>query len=163
MTPKFKLSPCSSMYSIVVRALSLALAAAGVLAAPPTNPPTLVNLRIEGLDHTIYEAPILTYGHNITTPSGGTHHCDGTNLNANPKPGPTCTSALDNASKLWKFPYDGCVMLLQWWKTAQSLSFPVSTALIRKALMTTSSPVSVILLRPTLNSGASSVLGPPSP
>ncbi|KAJ7176697.1 hypothetical protein C8R46DRAFT_1346679 [Mycena filopes] len=72
-----------------------------------TNPSTLVHLRIEGANSTIYEAPILTRGHNITTASGGTHHCDGTNLNANVIPGATCTSALDDAAKLAKFSYDG--------------------------------------------------------
>ncbi|KAI4121692.1 MAG: hypothetical protein LQ338_006223 [Usnochroma carphineum] len=68
---------------------------------------SIVNLRIEGAANTIYEAPILSGPRNITTPSGGTHHCDGTNLNANPTPGNTCTDALDAASKLLKFPYDG--------------------------------------------------------
>lgn len=70
-------------------------------------PGTVVNLRIEGAEKTIFEGPIVTYGHNVTTASGGTHPCDGTNNNANPTPGPTCTSALDNASKLEKFPWDG--------------------------------------------------------
>jgi hypothetical protein len=69
----------------------------------------LVNLRIEGLTKTIYEGPILSRGTTITTPSGGTHHCDGTNFNANPTPGATCTTALDAASKLplVGFSYDG--------------------------------------------------------
>ncbi|EPQ50846.1 hypothetical protein GLOTRDRAFT_133590 [Gloeophyllum trabeum ATCC 11539] len=68
---------------------------------------TTVSLRIESANnHTIYEAPIFTSGHNVTTPSGGTHHCDGTNLGANPTPGPTCTSALDDASKVAEFPWD---------------------------------------------------------
>ncbi|KAJ7040700.1 hypothetical protein C8F04DRAFT_995438 [Mycena alexandri] len=72
-----------------------------------TNPATLVNLRVEGANSTIFEAPIITRGHNITTASGGTHHCDGTNLDANASPGATCTSALDDAAKLVKFGYDG--------------------------------------------------------
>jgi len=71
------------------------------------NIPTLVNLRIEGKTTTIFEGPIYTRGHNVTTPSGGNHHCDGTNNGANPTPGPTCTSALDDASKLDHFPFDG--------------------------------------------------------
>lgn len=67
----------------------------------------LTNLRVEGATHTFYEGPILTYGHNVTTPSGGTHHCDGTNNNANPQAGPTCTAALSDASKLARFSFDG--------------------------------------------------------
>lgn len=75
--------------------------------SPLANTPTLVNLRIEGANHTIYEAPILTSGHNVTTPSGGTHECDGLNYNANPSPGPTCTSALSDAAQLANFTFDG--------------------------------------------------------
>lgn len=67
----------------------------------------LVNLRIEGLTNTIYEALIYSGPRNITTARGGTHSCDGTNDGANPKPGNTPTDALDAASKLAKFPFDG--------------------------------------------------------
>ncbi len=80
------------------------------LASPNTDTLTarsIVNLRIEGASDTIYEAPILSGPRKITTPSGGTHKCDGTKLNANPNPGNTPTPALDAASKLLKFPYDG--------------------------------------------------------
>ncbi|MCJ1378986.1 hypothetical protein MMC17_002085 [Xylographa soralifera] len=66
----------------------------------------IVNLRIEGIN-TIYEAPIFSGPRNVTTPSGGTHLCDGTNDGANPTPGNTCTDALDAASKLARFPFDG--------------------------------------------------------
>ena len=83
------------------------------------NQRTLVNLRIEGLNKTIFEGNVLTRGHNVTTVSGGTHHCDGTNNDANPLPGPTCTSALDDGSKLAHFPFDGYVQLIshfeRWW------------------------------------------------
>lgn len=43
----------------------------------------------------------------MSTPSGGTHKCDGTNNNANPNSGNTPTAALDTASKLARFPFDG--------------------------------------------------------
>ena len=66
-----------------------------------------MNLRIEGETKTIYEAPIFSGPRNITTASGGTHLCDGTNDGANPTPSNTCTDALDAASKLAKFQYDG--------------------------------------------------------
>ena len=79
------------------------------LAIPARNHPTLVNLRIEGADKTIFEGHIVTRGHNVTTVSGGTHHCDGTNNNENEFPGPTCTSALDDASKEKGFQWDGYV------------------------------------------------------
>jgi plastocyanin len=67
----------------------------------------VVNLRIEGLTNTIYEGPIFSGPRNITTASGGTHPCDGTNNGANPTPGNTPTGALDAASKFAKFPFDG--------------------------------------------------------
>ncbi|KAL0067759.1 hypothetical protein AAF712_005199 [Marasmius tenuissimus] len=66
-----------------------------------------VKLRIEGAQKTIFEGRVLTYGHNITTASGGTHKCDGTNHNANPKPGATCTTALSDAARKHGFNFDG--------------------------------------------------------
>lgn len=66
-----------------------------------------VSLRIEGLTKTIYEAPIFSGPRNITTASGGTHLCDGTNGDASPTPGNTPTNALDAASKLASIPFDG--------------------------------------------------------
>ncbi|RDB28528.1 Indoleamine 2,3-dioxygenase 1 [Hypsizygus marmoreus] len=77
------------------------------LAAPNPNIGTVINLRIEGGHKTIFEGPVFTRGHDIETAQGGKHPCDGTNLGANPSPGPTCTSALDDASKLKGFEYDG--------------------------------------------------------
>ena len=67
-----------------------------------------VNLRIEGYNSvdTFYEGPIFSGPRNITTVSGGTHLCDGTNNGANRKPGNTPTAALDAASKKAKFPFD---------------------------------------------------------
>ena len=86
---------------------TLTVVAVLALLSSALNIPTLVNLRIEGSTTTIFEGTILTFGHNVTTPSGGDHHCDGTNNHANPLPGPTCTSALDDASKVAHFPFDG--------------------------------------------------------
>ena len=87
------------------------VAALALLSSALPNIPTSVNLRVEGLTTTIFEGTILTFGHNVTTPSGGNHHCDGTNDGQNPLPGPTCTSALDDASKIFHFPFDGYVQL----------------------------------------------------
>ena len=66
-----------------------------------------MNLRVEGLTDTAYEGPINSGPRNITTASGGTHLCDGTNNGANPQPGNTPTDALDAAAKLAGFTYDG--------------------------------------------------------
>lgn len=66
-----------------------------------TNVPVLVNVRVEaGNGITVFEGNVMTYGHEVTADTGGTHICDGTNGNENPFPGPTCTSALDDASRL---------------------------------------------------------------
>ncbi|KAF8495167.1 hypothetical protein F5888DRAFT_1616054, partial [Russula emetica] len=66
-----------------------------------------VDLRIEGKAKTIFEGSVATCGHRVTTRSGGTHHCNGTNNDKNPCAGPTCTTALDDANKVAKFGFDG--------------------------------------------------------
>ena len=68
---------------------------------------TTVHLRIEGKDKTIFERPVSTCGHRVTTRSGGTHHCNGTNNDRYPCAGPTCITALDDASKVAEFGFDG--------------------------------------------------------
>jgi hypothetical protein len=96
--------------------VAAALPATSALAAPAAAAPraatatvnaTIVQLRIEGATSTIFEGPVLTTGHDITTAAGGTHHCDGTNGAANPTAGPTATSALDDAARHAGFTYDG--------------------------------------------------------
>jgi hypothetical protein len=52
------------------------------------------------------ESTIFTRGNYVTTKSGGTHRCDGTNLNSNPTAGPTVTSALADAAKYSRFFWD---------------------------------------------------------
>jgi hypothetical protein len=69
--------------------------------------PTVVNVRVEGATQTVFEAPVLTDGHTVTTTSGGTHVCDGTNGGANPTPGPSVTAALDDAAAAGAFTWDG--------------------------------------------------------
>jgi len=88
----------------------LAWTSISVLGSPAAtigNLGAFVHLRVEGAGRTIYEDLVLTRGHNVTTASGGTHHCDGTNNNENPFPGPTCTSALDSAGHKADFTFDG--------------------------------------------------------
>jgi hypothetical protein len=50
---------------------------------------------------------ILSSPQNITTPSGGTHLCDGTNNNANPAPIVTGTDQIADAGRLCSFDFDG--------------------------------------------------------
>ncbi|ELU37828.1 hypothetical protein AG1IA_08146 [Rhizoctonia solani AG-1 IA] len=82
---------------------------------------TEVRVRIEGINTTIFEGIVKTNGRDVTTKSGGTHHCDGTNNGMNPVPGPTCTSALaDVAAYSGVIVWDGTVsqVLLcytYWW------------------------------------------------
>jgi hypothetical protein len=69
-----------------------------------------VNLRIEGKTDTIFEGTIVTNAEDVTTPSGGTHKCDGTNDGANLKPNGTCTTALQDAARQSGFSFDGWVV-----------------------------------------------------
>ncbi len=67
----------------------------------------IVNLRIDGDENTIFEESLLTKGKIVTTASGGTHKCDGTNNNASSVSGPTVTSSLDLAAYTNGFTWDG--------------------------------------------------------
>jgi hypothetical protein len=87
----------------VIAVLALSLCAASIAFATPVP----VKLRIEGKTHTIFEGTIKTEGHVVTTQSGGTHKCDGTNLGANPVPGATPTAAVDTAAAKYGFTWDG--------------------------------------------------------
>ena len=89
--------------SALVACALLALAFPGAALATPIS----VNLRIEGRTSTLFDAPVTTDGHDVTTAKGGTHHCDGTNGGANPTPGPTPTAALDDAARQNGFVIDG--------------------------------------------------------
>ena len=82
----------------------LAIAAPAAVAAPVT-----VNVRVEAGASTLFDAPLTTDGHDVTTQAGGTHKCDSTNGNppANPTPGPSATAALDDAARLAGFTFDG--------------------------------------------------------
>jgi hypothetical protein len=90
---------CLSVIVVLIAMLSLASVAAAS--------PTIVNVRVEGATHTIFEAPVVTDGHTVSTAAGGTHVCDGTNGGANPTPGPSATAALDDAAAADAFTWDG--------------------------------------------------------
>ena len=86
--------------ALVLFALVAAPAAASAL-------PVTVNLRVEGPSRTVFDGPVTTDGHDVTTDTAGTHRCDGTNGGAEPGPGPTATAALDDAAKQAGFTIDG--------------------------------------------------------
>jgi hypothetical protein len=89
--------------AVPVALLTLAACAPAASAAPVS-----VNLRVEGAGRTIFEGPVTTDGHAITTAGGGpnAHPCDGTNLGAHPSPGPTPTAALDDGARTAGFTWD---------------------------------------------------------
>lgn len=98
-----------AMYFSLLVVLSYLFATVLFSAAAVVNPLIPVHLRIEGELTTIFEGVVLTRGHSITTPSGGTHQCNGLNGSANPHPGATCTSALSDAARKHGFTFDGQV------------------------------------------------------
>jgi hypothetical protein len=60
--------------------------------------PTVVNVRVEGRTTTLFDHAIITDGHTIRATSDRVSRpCDGTNLGANPAPGPTPTAATVDA------------------------------------------------------------------
>ena len=85
----------------------VALAIAAV-AAPTAAPlPVSVNLRVEGASSTIFDGPVTTDGHTISTGiAGGPQPCDGTNAGAFPSAVPTATAALDDGARLNGFTWD---------------------------------------------------------
>lgn len=85
-----------------VAGVTMAVSAAPALAAPAS-----VNLRIEGETSTIFEGPVTSDGHVVRPATGPQRLCDGTNGGANPQPGPTPTSTLDDGARLGWFPWDG--------------------------------------------------------
>ena len=88
-------------------ALPTALAIAAVAAPAAGAAPVSVDLRVEGASSTIFDGPVTTDGHTITTASsGGAQPCDGTNAGAFPSAVPTATAALDDGARLNAFTWD---------------------------------------------------------
>ncbi|MHB8233204.1 MAG: DUF4430 domain-containing protein, partial [Solirubrobacteraceae bacterium] len=88
-------STATILTTLVACALALAPSAAQAT-------PTAVNVRIEGRTQTLFEGPILTEGHAVSSYKAvhgsevedlAEHGCDGTNDAKNPTPGPTPTAA----------------------------------------------------------------------
>src|SRR5438034_4900087 len=92
---------------MLIRTLGLGAAFALLICATAVAAPVTVNLRVEGSTQTLFEGPVTTDGHAVTTQAGGTHHCDGTNGGANPSAGPPMTSALDDGARAAGFSFDG--------------------------------------------------------
>lgn len=88
-------------------ALTTAPASAHAKPAPRTNAPIKVSLTVQGPDGTLFQGRIRTKGHEVTTATGGTHTCDGTNGGAHPSAVPTPTAALDDAARKRHFTWDG--------------------------------------------------------
>jgi len=71
-----------------------------------------VKLRIEGKTSTNFEGTVITTFHRVYANVSGQQnkyqlcHCNGLNNDNNPCPGPTCTTALDDASKIHGFVFD---------------------------------------------------------
>jgi hypothetical protein len=96
---------------------AVALAVFAIAAPAAAADPVSVNLRVEGQSATLFDGPVTTDGHQITTASGGTHPCDGTNAGAFPAPVPTPTAALDDGARLNRFTWDA-----DWFDSFQDFS-----------------------------------------
>lgn len=89
--------------------LTLTLWAPATAGAQPAKAaaPISVHLTVTGPDGAVYDKELETTGHTVTTASGGSHKCDGTNNGANPSAGATPTAALDDAAEEEGFSWDG--------------------------------------------------------
>ncbi|HXW59201.1 MAG TPA: carboxypeptidase-like regulatory domain-containing protein [Solirubrobacteraceae bacterium] len=75
-----------------------------------------VTVRVEGATRTIFEGPVLVEGRTITTETGGTHECNGTNNKAYPSSVPVPTAALADAAYLGRYypSYGGFTFNAEW-------------------------------------------------
>jgi hypothetical protein len=87
--------------------VAVALTAFAVAANTALATSAKVTVRVEGPASTIYEGAVTTEGHTVTTESGGTHKCNGTNDGVYPEPVPVATAALDTAAKADGFTWNG--------------------------------------------------------
>ncbi|MET9609950.1 DUF4430 domain-containing protein [Streptomyces sp. NPDC006512] len=97
--------------AVTAAALGLALGAASPAVAhttaPRTNTPVLVQLTVQGPEGRLFKGLVITKGHEVTTATGGTHKCDGTNGGQQATAVPTPTAALDDAARVHGFTWDG--------------------------------------------------------
>jgi len=86
----------------------LFLAALGGATSIANAAPADVSVRIEGATHTIFDRVVHTDGREVQALSDATPRtCDGTNLGANPEPGPTPTAASVDAMQIIGGGFDG--------------------------------------------------------
>jgi hypothetical protein len=84
-----------------------------VLTSVASADPTVVTVRVEGATRTIFEGPVVTDAHPITTEASGTQPCDGTDELVDPPPAyPTAISALDDAAAAGAFTWDGVYIFI---------------------------------------------------
>lgn len=97
---------------VATAALGLALTTAPTVAHAQasdasTNAAVKVTLIVQGPDGRLFKGKVRTKGHDVTTATGGTHRCDGTNGGAQSSAVPTPTAALDDAARKRDFTWDG--------------------------------------------------------
>ncbi|MFJ3493623.1 DUF4430 domain-containing protein [Streptomyces sp. NPDC086091] len=76
-------------------------------AVASTNARVKVTVTVKGPDGLLFKGKVRTRGHDVTTATGGTHRCDGTNGGAHASAVPTPTAALDDAARKHHFTWDG--------------------------------------------------------
>lgn len=89
------------------RILLLASLLALALAVSASAAPTAVDVRIEGNASTIFTGPVTTDGKVVNPATGGSHLCDGSSASPPVGPGPTPTTALDDAAIKGGFTWAG--------------------------------------------------------
>ncbi|KAG6873470.1 hypothetical protein C0995_015173 [Termitomyces sp. Mi166 len=81
--------------------------AAAAASTSSRNALILANVRVEWTNSTIFDGYVLTSGHDVEPASGGKHFCDGTNGKQHPTRVPVATAALDDASVIGNFQWEG--------------------------------------------------------
>ncbi|ADB50145.1 hypothetical protein [Conexibacter woesei] len=89
--------------TVLLVATAWGSAVASAAAAPAT-----VGVRVEGREQTLFEGPVQSTGGEVRAASDARRRtCDGTNLGANPLPGPTATGAAVEGMRIAGFDFDG--------------------------------------------------------
>lgn len=98
----------NKMFTAALAAALMTAMACGAAAASAQSAPTeRVKLRVETPTKVLYEGWVRAGTRPITTPSGGTHECDGTNGGANPSPGANELTVLAAGGEKYGFTFDG--------------------------------------------------------
>ena len=93
--------PVAPRRALQAALILLSLTAPATAAAAPVT----VNLRVEGATQTVFEGPVITDVHPVTTPTDGVPRtCDGSSVGS--PSGPTAIGALDDAARQAGFAWD---------------------------------------------------------